>query len=333
MKKRILAMLLALALTFALTSVAFAAGPTSYPDVPADHWGHGDVMACSEAGLVQGFPDGSFGPEKQMTRAELVTILRRLAPNQTPGTTPVGPSDIRSELWYAPAVTWAASHGIMNSQTIDGVTYYRPDDLIDREDLALMIYRFAQLFKMTSVQPPQRIINFSDLDSLDDAYQTAIREMQRFDVIRGYPDGTFGPAGNATRAEIATMVNRFRNNYGAPPPGGGGTVQAALDTKAAIEEYAGRLGYVTTSFWNGGEGVIPIYSGGGFMSISTLVLSNKTYVLFLYYSNDSWSDTASFHYRVCPFGRPDEIVEQFFAGIPIDEVLGVLDKYAVPQLS
>lgn len=147
---------------------------------------------------IIGYPDGTVQPNGQITRAEATTIFFRLLTEESRSanlTKTNGYTDVASDAWYNTAVSTMTKAGIVDGYP-DGT--FGPDAPITRAEMAKIISLFAKLDKSES--------RFSDIAGhWAEAY---IRLAAGNGWIAGYPDGTFGPQRNITRAETATMINR-----------------------------------------------------------------------------------------------------------------------------
>ena len=147
---------------------------------------------------IIGYPDGTVQPNGQITRAEATTIFFRLLTEESRSanlTKTNGYTDVASDAWYNTAVSTMTKAGIVDGYP-DGT--FRPDAPITRAEMAKIISLFAKLDKSES--------RFSDIAGhWAEAY---IKLAAGNGWIAGYPDGTFGPQRNITRAETATMINR-----------------------------------------------------------------------------------------------------------------------------
>lgn len=147
---------------------------------------------------IIGYPDGTVQPNGQITRAEATTIFFRLLTEESRSanlTKTNGYTDVASDAWYNTAVSTMTKAGIVDGYP-DGT--FRPDAPITRAEMAKIISLFAKLDKSES--------RFSDIAGhWAEAY---IRLAAGNGWIAGYPNGTFGPQRDITRAETATMINR-----------------------------------------------------------------------------------------------------------------------------
>ena len=150
--------------------------------------------------------DAGFEPDTSMTRAMLVTVLYRLAA-PTKNETDSKFSDVSENAWYADSVKWAAENKI-----ISGVsdTQFAPDDNITREQIAVIIYRFALYSGYDVNSKADKNTDFySDLKDVSEYAEDAIQYALASGVINGREEYTIAPKESATRAEVATMLMRF----------------------------------------------------------------------------------------------------------------------------
>lgn len=179
----------------------FARKHTPTPSTPTIEIPDDDALGLNTTdhfAYIIGYPDGSVQPNGQITRAEATTIFFRLLTEESRSanlTKTNGYTDVASDAWYNTAVSAMTKAGIVDGYP-DGT--FRPDAPITRAEMAKIISLFAKLDKSES--------RFSDIAGhWAEAY---IRLAAGNGWIAGYPDGTFGPQRNITRAETTTMINR-----------------------------------------------------------------------------------------------------------------------------
>jgi hypothetical protein len=174
----------------------------TFEDVNEGHWYHRAVSFVAEKGLMNGYENGLLDPEDDLTRAQLAQILYHQAGSPAvDGQSPF--SDVSGEQWYAPAIAWAASRGIVSGL---GNGAFGPDDSITREQLATMLWRYAG-----SPAAEQESLDFTDADAVSDYALQALLWANEAGIINGCADGTLVPGGQATRAEAAQMLTNFLN--------------------------------------------------------------------------------------------------------------------------
>lgn len=124
-------------------------------------------------------------------------------------------ADVKADTWYTEAVRWAASTGIITGYKIPAETTpwpmgFDPDEGVTREQLATMLYRYAQ-YKKQSVSASADLGSFNDAATVSDWATSAMQWAVGSGVINGM-DGNLVPKGKATRAQVATMLMRYSTN-------------------------------------------------------------------------------------------------------------------------
>ena len=177
-----------------------------FTDVSTSDWFYDDVKFVYENGLFSGTDSRSFSPNASMTRAMLVTVLYRL--EGEPAVTGGGSfSDVRSGAYYEKAVAWAAANGIV---TGTGSTTFSPDAKVTREQLAAILYRYAQ-YKKLDTSAGAKLNSFTDAGSVSGYASEALG----WAVSEGLMNGASGklmPKGDATRVQVAAILHRFVKN-------------------------------------------------------------------------------------------------------------------------
>ncbi|MGI6549436.1 MAG: S-layer homology domain-containing protein [Syntrophomonadales bacterium] len=168
-------------------------GDQSLRDI-AGHWAEGSIKQLVTQGAVAGYADGTFKPENRITRAEFATILVK-AFKLEPQKGKVF-ADTAGH-WAQDSIATAAYYGIVNGY--DANTF-GPNNNITREQMAAMVMKAAQL------NPATIGLSFKDSNSISGWAKTAVATAVDKGIINGYPDNTFRPQGNATRAEAVTVV-------------------------------------------------------------------------------------------------------------------------------
>lgn len=166
------------------------------------HWAKGSITDMYLKGFVSGKADGIFDPDSYITRAEFCQILFMMSGGVAAGEE--GFKDVSDSDWYKNAVTWAVTNGITKGMSEDE---FAPNERITREQMAVMIYRYA-----TNLGIGWEIENsaeFSDSTEISDYAQYQISWASEKGIVKGYPDNAFRPKNNATRAEAVTMLQRL----------------------------------------------------------------------------------------------------------------------------
>lgn len=146
---------------------------------------------------LSGYPDGTFGPDRNMTRAEVAQMFYALLNDQNVPAT-VSFSDVPDGAWYADAVETLASLGMFTGYP-DGT--FHPNSTITRAEFAAAALSFADM-------APSARCSFPDV-SAQDWFYPYVASAAEYGWIGGYPDGTFHPSGSITRAEVAVIVNHM----------------------------------------------------------------------------------------------------------------------------
>lgn len=185
----------------------------SFNDV-ASHWAKSYVDLLSHKLIVDGYEDGSFGPERNITRAEFAAIVVRslgLSANASSSSTF---SDVQSGDWYAGVVSAAVQSGLVDGYE-DGT--FRPNAQINREELAAMVVRALAYagkdVKVSSTEQDALLAKFADADSIVWG-QAELAAAVKAGIVDGMTDTTIAPRNDATRAQAAAMLNRLLNNAG-----------------------------------------------------------------------------------------------------------------------
>ena len=178
-----------------------------FVDVSIDSWYADAVQYVYENGMMSGTSETTFSPNLTTTRGMIVTILYRLENEPTvTGTTAF--TDVAADQYYANAVAWAAQNGIVSGTT---ATTFAPNNAITREQMAAILYRYAQ-FKGYDVSAKADLSVYTDAASVGAYAVDAMAWANGAGLITGTSATTLTPAGNATRAQVATILMRFCEN-------------------------------------------------------------------------------------------------------------------------
>ena len=175
-----------------------------FSDVTESDWFYDAVTYAYENGLMDGVGTGLFAPNSETTRAQLVTILHRLAGQPAPSGDS-GFSDVETGTWYTDAVAWAAQNGIVNGVSD---TQFAPGDDITREQLAVILYRYAT-YQGYDVSQRADLSGFVDAGTISTYAQEALSWASAQGLVLGFEDDSLRPQGNASRAQIAAVLMRF----------------------------------------------------------------------------------------------------------------------------
>lgn len=178
----------------------------SFTDVKSNDWYYSSVRYAYDNGLFSGVSHDSFGPGDSMDRSMLATVLYSLDGKPAAGKS--GFADVADGAWYADAVAWAAEHGIVSGV---GGGAFTPGGTITREQLAVMLYRYAQ-YKGYDVSKTADLSGYADQDKLSDWAAQAVQWACGSGLMNGRSAAQLAPEGTLTRAEAATMLKAFCEN-------------------------------------------------------------------------------------------------------------------------
>jgi len=165
-----------------------------FTDVASGSWYYDGVKYVCDNGLMNGTSANEFNPNANTTRSMIVTILARMEGVNTSG----------GATWYAAGREWAMGAGISDGTNMTGK--------ITREQLAAMLYRYAKL-KGYDVSASADISGYTDASSVSSWATDAMRWAVSAGLINGRTATTLAPQGNATRAEVASILMRFMQKY------------------------------------------------------------------------------------------------------------------------
>ena len=173
-------------------------------DVAEGDWFYDAVVYAYQNELMDGVGGNRFAPNSETTRAQLVTILYRLEGEPAvSGDLPF--TDVEAGIWYTDAILWAAENNIVNGVSD---TEFAPGDDLTRQQLVTILYRYAEA-KGYDVSASADLSGYPDAGQVQDYAQPAMAWAVAENIIQGMEDGTLKPAGNASRAQIATILMRF----------------------------------------------------------------------------------------------------------------------------
>lgn len=201
---RLLSILLALCMVLALLPSTYAADSTHpFIDVNASDWYSSSVQYVYEHNMMNGTSDTMFSPDTPTSRGMIVTILHRI--EETPSASGVAFADVPSGQWYTNAVAWASANNIVSGY---GNGNFGPDNPITREQMAAILYRYAQ-YKEYDTTIMGSAAAFSDGEQISSYAVDAVNWAIGAGLIQGVGNNTLSPAGGATRAQAATILMRF----------------------------------------------------------------------------------------------------------------------------
>ena len=179
---------------------------SNFTDVPRYEWYYEAVSYVASEGLMNGVSSTQFNPNGTASRAQIVTILWRLAgePSALTGAF----TDVPAGQYYSTAVAWASRQGIVTGV---GNNRFEPNSNITREQLAVILYRYAQDAGYTT-SASANITGYYDYARVNSYARTAMSWADGAGLITGTSTTTLSPQDTATRAQVATILMRFCEN-------------------------------------------------------------------------------------------------------------------------
>ena len=186
---------------------------TVFKDIHNSNWfvKNGAIDFAYNMNLFNGTTETTFGPSENMTRGMFVTVLGRLHGVSSKGATTQF-TDVKKKDYFSGYVAWAAKNGIVTGTSS---TTFAPNNNVTREQICAMMVRYCNFakIKLAKVNAP---ITFTDAKSISSYARKAVAACQQGGVVGGEKDGNgyrFRPQGNASRAEVATIMMNFYKNY------------------------------------------------------------------------------------------------------------------------
>ena len=184
----------------------------SFSDVPESFWGYSYIQRAAEMGLVSGNPDGTFAPNKPMTRAEFVTILHRLSGDtETPADH--GFRDVAEGDWFRDSVNWAAAKGYAVG---DGVSF-RPSGSITRQEVVTILFRYdggtSGMEGLLAAFGVDNLAEFTDAGKVSVWAEDAMHWAIFNGLVKGKTATELAPLDTASRAEITTIFVRYAEKF------------------------------------------------------------------------------------------------------------------------
>lgn len=212
-KQGIISLVLAVIIAFAsvtfLHTDTYAAGKMKFTDVSSKSWYYEYVQYVFEKGMMTGLSDTKFGPNANLTRAMVITVLYRLSEEEVSKVKKNVFNDVPAGKWYSEAISWAMQAGIA---VADSNGKFYPDTNITRQDMCMMLKGYADYICVSPVVTVSgNYTDKSDANQVDEYAKTAVAWAYK----RGYigKDSGLNPKGKLTRAEAAAMFTRFDKSF------------------------------------------------------------------------------------------------------------------------
>ena len=190
-------------LTAAANSAFRSTWGNPFRDVAPGAWYEEAVRYVYEAGLMQGTTGTTFSPGRTSNRGQIAAILHRLEGSPRAGTPPF--TDVAADSYCADAVAWAEKNNIVRGFE-DGT--FRPEGRITRQQLAAILFRYLE-HRGADTAGRADLSRFSDTAAVADYAREAMAWAVSAGLLQGRSDGTLDPAGSATRAQTAVILQRL----------------------------------------------------------------------------------------------------------------------------
>lgn len=182
-----------------------SAGQT-FLDVPQSFWGYESIERAAQLGYVNGVGGGKFEPNRQLTRAEFITMLYRMADKPAASTEAVF-TDVPQNAWYRDALNWAAEKGYVKGTDANS---FNPDGKITRQEVVTILFRYSGAQSgaetmFTATYDSQ----FADSGAIAPWAKSAMYWAIYNGVVNGTSQTTVSPTATATRAEVAAIFVRY----------------------------------------------------------------------------------------------------------------------------
>jgi hypothetical protein len=186
-----------------LSNVSFAENQTNFSDMPSSNWAYQYVTEMANKKIVTGYSNGTFMPDKNVTKAELAKILA-LAANLSPSnTTQSSFSDVKPSDWFCGYAEITKND--LKGTLIEGQLYFRPKFFATREQVAAAIISLKKYTLTNDIMPKFRT-TIKDADQVSPDFQLAVARAMDLGIISGYPDGNFAPKDPVTRAQLCKII-------------------------------------------------------------------------------------------------------------------------------
>jgi N-acetylmuramoyl-L-alanine amidase len=194
-------LILVVALVGMLFSPAFGghAAAAGFPDLQDSHWAAAEVLAAAAAGYIKGYPDGTFQPGREITRAEFATVINSYFGFQTPENF-ASFKDVATKDWYYSEIGKATAAGYFQGYPGD---VFRPGAPITRQEVAGVLGKILAIEETAGGE-----LSFADASRIGTWAQSAVAGLVSQGLFAGYPDGNFRPLQAVTRAEAAVLITK-----------------------------------------------------------------------------------------------------------------------------
>lgn len=185
----------------------FKTNTKEYTDIE-EHWAKDNILFVTSRDLFKGMGNNEFSPNTSITRGMFVTVLCKLWNIDVSEYNSSSFTDVNKSEWYHPYIEWAKEANIISGY---GNELFGPNDVITREQMALITYNFIK-YTQLEVEYIGQINPFNDIDTINEWAVDAVDNMRQAGIINGKPNNIFDPKDTATRAEAATVIKLLIEN-------------------------------------------------------------------------------------------------------------------------
>ena len=177
-----------------------------FEDVNEEDWYYNAVKYVNENNLFRGITETKFGPRSPMTRGMMVTVLWRMEKEPVVNYLMMF-EDVNQEEYYAEAIRWASSEKIVQGHS---TTEFKPDEMITREEMVTMLYRYAMYKEMDMTLVDEvDLKKFVDHNAISDYAMEAMKWSVGKGIIKGMSEISLAPVTLTARCEVAAVIMRF----------------------------------------------------------------------------------------------------------------------------
>lgn len=176
----------------------------SFSDLSDSHWAKKYIETSVKRGLFNGYPDGTFRPDNNLTRAEFTAVLWKMASKpEAAGNTPF--EDVAPEKWYGQPISYAYENGLVTGTAPNA---FSPNDFVTREQAVTILFRLSKQISDGNLSG-----NFSDFSEISPYAIDAVNWAIKNQILTGTDSTHISPKNFLTRAELAALTLRYLNLF------------------------------------------------------------------------------------------------------------------------